>query len=98
MFVRAAADRMAVIADLVLAALHPAAAAVAPVVPDVGLATVADVVVAVRPARMAGGDAAGAVAARRAGVVGGAAMPACAAVPVVVVRVRAGAVTRRLAA
>ena len=53
MFVRAAADRMAVIADLVLAALHPAAAAVVPVVPDVGLATVADVVVAVRPARMA---------------------------------------------
>ena len=98
MFVRAAADRMALIADLVLAALHPAAAAVVPVVPDVGLATVADVVVAVRPTGMAGGDVAGAVVARRAGVVGGAAVSACAAVPVVVVRVRAGAVARRLPA
>jgi len=98
MFVRAAADWMAVIADLVLAARHPAAAAVVPVAPDVGLATVADVVVAVRPTGMAGRDVAGAVVARRAGVVGGAAVSACAAVPVVVVRVRAGAVARRLAA
>src|SRR5207253_2360644 len=92
----AAAHVVPALADLVLAALHPAAAAVVPVVPDVGLATIAEVMVAVRPTRVAGGDVAGAVVARRAGVIGGAPMSACAAVPVVVVRVRAGAVARRL--
>jgi len=62
--VRTTAHGMTVLADLVLADAHVAAAAVVAVAVDSGLAPVVDVVVAVRSSRMAGGDVAGALAAR----------------------------------
>src|SRR5205085_5611340 len=90
--VGAAANGVSLVADLVLAAARVAAAAVVAVVVDPGLAAVVGVAVAVRPARMAGGDVAGPVAAGGAGVFGRAVVAAGPAVAVVVVGVDAGAI------